>query len=185
MGSTALAEVPAVEVDIVEAGMVDILDDLSLKTKKRHDMSSRTRNAQPHVSGYMTIQPKKNCIPDQHIYVKSKQMLDEYAYNKRPRYDMNVNKTADAAQKSLGLVQVMEPTFEECYTKPRWTRLQTRRHTRTNLSDQDWSSFMPLQVRNFIEEDMVAPDEGENVMYNGRILIGGQGADTRTYPETN
>lgn len=144
---------------------------------------SRAGDPQPHISAYVTIQPKKDCVPDQHCSEKTEAMLSEYSYNKRPK--LNINDGADDTGKSLGLVQSLEPTFLECYTKDRWTRLQTRRHTGANITDSTWSSFQKFQSRVFVDEELVAPDDGENIVYNGKLLIGGQGGDTRTFPQTN
>ena len=143
---------------------------------------SRTRDPNPHVTDNVTIQPKKNCVPDQHYVFRGPEMLKEYVYNKRPRYDLNVNVRADDHSSSIGLMPVLQESFRNTYTKDRWTRLQTRRHLGANVTDDSFSSFMPFQVRHYVPEALAAPDDGVDIIYNGKLMIGGQGEDTRSYP---
>ena len=48
---------------------------------------SRTKDPNPHVTDFLTVQPKKNCVPDQHYVFWTPEVLKEYSY-KRPRYDL-------------------------------------------------------------------------------------------------
>ena len=144
---------------------------------------SRTKHPNPHVSAFITIQPKKNYVPDQHYVFRTPEMIKEYSYNKRLRYDVNGNARADDHNSSLGFMPLLQGSFPNTYTKDEWTWLQTRRqHLGTNVTDDSWSSFMPFQVRHYVPEALAATDEGDIICNGKQLMIGGQGPDTRSYP---